>query len=119
MAEEAVSFHVKPAGDQAALAAPAPRSIPWSNAGGGTLQLKADADAYPWISASVVGGQVRVGLDTDGLAPGFYSGVVRLKQVGGDPLIGKPQCIRVKAWVYPSGASPAPGRQMFLPYVIR
>jgi hypothetical protein len=78
---------------------PAVQQVGWANSGGGNLVLQAVSNES-WIQANVVGDKVQVGVNSDALAPGFYSGVVRLLPgQGGDPLIGDPACIRVNAWV--------------------
>jgi hypothetical protein len=42
-------------------------------------------------------------VNSAGLTPGFYSGVVRLAAApGAGPLIGDASCIRVNAWVLPA-----------------
>lgn len=111
---DTLTFRVMP-GASVAAAGDA-RSVAWSNVGGGTLQLRA-SPSHPWITASVNGDKVEVGVRA-GLKPGFYSGVVRLTQAGGERLIGAPQCVRVKAWVYP-GVGQAPLHRVFLPLLAR
>lgn len=117
--EEVVSFMVRPTSQAAteAMALPPAQSVAYRNVGGGTMAIKATADA-PWLSARVVGDKVEVSLKPAGLTPGFHSTVVRLTNDGGDPLGSAPQCLRVKAWVYPD-LSQAPRRQLYLPIIVR
>jgi hypothetical protein len=98
LAEDNLRFLAK----QQAGGAAAPQSVKWVNAGAGVLNLTASS-ASPWLQASVLGDQVQVAVDSSSLAPGFYSGVVKLAAAPGSaPLIGDPGCIRVKAWVLPA-----------------
>lgn len=119
--EEVLTFRVRPTtsvAGTAALSLPPAQTVAYHNTGGGTLKIKAVPEA-PWLSARVVGDQIEVSLKQNGLTPGFHSGVVRLASDGGDPLGSAPQCVRVKAWVYPDGTSPAPAAQLFLPSLQR
>jgi hypothetical protein len=81
---------------------PAPQSVTWANVGGGALALQASSQ-QGWITPGVSGDQVQVAVNMAGLAPGFYSGVVRLTAASGGPaLLGDSACIRVNAWVQPA-----------------
>jgi hypothetical protein len=98
LAGKRLRFQVKqqPGGEAAAQA------VKWVNVGGGSLSLVA-ASASPWLLVSVSGDQVQVAVDSAGLTPGFYSGVVRLAAApGAGPLIGDTNCIRVNVWVLPA-----------------
>jgi hypothetical protein len=78
---------------------PAVQNVAWANVGGGSLVLQATTEES-WIQASIDGDQVQVGVKSDTLEPGFYSGIVRLLPgQGSDPIIGDPACIRVNTWV--------------------
>lgn len=98
-------------------APPLTQSILWSNVGEGALKLQAQA-SHAWIGAVVEGQNVQVRLNTTGMEPGFYSGVVRLTATAdSDPLIGPETCIRVEAWLSP----PDPGfvYKRYLPVVVQ
>jgi hypothetical protein len=114
--DDTLRFEIWP--NQNGLAAVPAQNVGFSNVGGGTLQLQA-VSQQPWLTASVVAGDVQIGLNAANMAPGFYSGVVRLNQVGSDKLIGEPQCVRVKAWVYPTGSPDNDGRTIYVPIVVR
>lgn len=76
-------------------------TISWTNTGGGNLALAATSSAG-WLNAQVVGNDVRITTTPQGLAPGQYTGVVRLAPAAGsDPLIGPAACIRVQLWASP------------------
>jgi hypothetical protein len=76
-------------------------TISWTNTGGGNLALAATSSAG-WLNAQVMGNEVRVTTAPQGLAPGQYTGVVRLAPAAGsDPLIGPAACIRVQLWASP------------------
>ena len=64
----------------------APR-VPLRNLGGGTLVVAAPTvvtdDGAPWLGATLDGPALRVAVDRDTLAPGFYSGRVRVISNGG------------------------------------
>ncbi len=78
------------------------QAVAWANIGGGNLQLQASS-SQSWINAKVVTDTVQVGVNHNSLAPGFYSGVVRLNTASSsNPLIGEPLCIRINAWVLPA-----------------
>jgi hypothetical protein len=75
------------------------QSVTWANAGSGTLNLVSSSTSS-WIVHSVNGNAIQVGINTSGLTPGFYSGVVKLgAATDSGPLVGDPACIRVNAWV--------------------
>lgn len=112
--KDTLTFRIKPIGTQMP-SAPAASSLTWANIGGGTLQLQASSSAN-WLKPSVTGNTLQIAVDATGLQPGFYSGVVRLNQAGSDPLIGQPQCVRVKTWVYPPSE---PQTRVFIPVVVR
>jgi len=79
-----------------------PQSVQWANVGGGALNLAASSTSS-WLLTNVAGNQVQVAVNAAGLAPGFYSGVVRLNAApGSGPLIGDASCIRVNTWVLPA-----------------
>lgn len=80
----------------------APQSVSWVNAGAGSLNIVSSSES-DWILHSVNGNEIQVGIKTEGLTPGFYSGVVKLGAAPGNgPLVGDPACIRVNAWVLPA-----------------
>ncbi|HHY53995.1 MAG TPA: fibronectin type III domain-containing protein, partial [Chloroflexi bacterium] len=117
LAEKRLRFLVKqqPGGEAA------PQSVQWANVGGGALSLVASS-ASPWLLTNVAGDQVQVAVNAAGLAPGFYSGVVRLDAAPGSaPLIGAARCIRVNTWVLPAdNNAPQQAMQMlYLPVVSR
>lgn len=117
LAEKRLRFLVKqqPGGEAA------PQSVQWANVGGGALSLVASS-ASPWLLTNVAGDQVQVAVNAAGLAPGFYSGVVRLDAAPGSaPLIGAARCIRVNTWVLPAdNDAPQQAMQMlYLPVVSR
>lgn len=124
LSEDKLSFNAKKQEGGAA----APQLVEWMNIGGGTLMLQAAAD-QPWINASVVGDTIQVGVDHNSLAPGFYSGVVRLSNAAGEPPIvgapnGHPACIRVNAWVSTADSDvpvtgPVLDKVMYLPLIDR
>lgn len=118
VAEDTLDFRVVPGSANLAAMSSA---VAFSNVGGGALQLQAVSDA-PWITAGVQGNQVQVGIRPEAMqAAGYYSGVVRLTQAGADPLVGAPQCIRVRAVVYPGAPDPAPDASIryYLPLIRR
>lgn len=99
----------------------APQSVQWANVGGGALNLVASS-ADSWLLAHVASDQVQVAVNAVGLAPGFYSGVVRLDATPGSaPLIGATRCIRVNTWVLPADndAPPQTLQWLYLPTVSR
>jgi hypothetical protein len=104
---------------------PAVQFIDFSNTGGGILMLSVDTDST-WINLGVEvppgdvnEGIVLVDVDTSGLQPGYYSGIVRLDAgEGSDPLIGGPHCIRVELWVSPADTDILL-RKVYLPLVVR
>ncbi|HMO59770.1 MAG TPA: fibronectin type III domain-containing protein, partial [Roseiflexaceae bacterium] len=116
LSENTLTFRIQPAATMEGKAMNTPQSVQWRNIGGGTLQIQAHS-ASPWIKASVVGNQLQVAIEPDQLAPGFHSGVIALQPQGGT-LIGAPQCVRVKTWVYP-GAGTASGNRIFIPIATR
>jgi hypothetical protein len=96
--------------------------VNFGNAAGGTLSINPAPDK-PWIDAWVMTpGELRrilVGVNPAGMAPGYYTGVVRLnKGAGGDPLIGRSQCIRVETWVMPADADVASSLLVVSPHTI-
>ncbi|HAJ35328.1 MAG TPA: hypothetical protein DCL15_06505, partial [Chloroflexi bacterium] len=112
LTEKRLRFLVKQQPGGAAAA----QSVQWTNVGGGALNLAASS-ADPWLLTNVVGDQVQVAVNAAGLAPGFYSGVVRLDAApGSGPLIGDERCIRVNTWVLPAD-NDAPQQVMQLLYL--
>ncbi len=105
----------------------APKLVGWRNVGGGNLQLQAGS-AESWIMPSIVNDKVQVTLNSSGLTPGFYSGVVRLNAApGSDSLIGADalggRCIRVNTWVLPADNDTTPqpnlAGRLYLPLIQR
>jgi hypothetical protein len=95
LSEDRLTFKAKKQEGGAAT----PQAVHWLNSGGGVLNLQAMPD-QPWISAGVNGDAIQVSVDHSSLAPGFYSGVVRLSNgAGGQPIIGGGACVRVNVWV--------------------
>jgi hypothetical protein len=63
---------------------------------------------------------VQVSVDASGLAPGYYSEVIRLGNSSGHPLIGETRCIRVDAWVLSADNDTVPVLQVrgYMPMVL-
>lgn len=121
LTEDSVTFHIRPQAETQVSALPPVQSVDFRNVGGGQLNLVPEFNAYPWITASVVGGDVRIGVNASALEPGFHAGIIKLNQSGSDALFGAARCIRVKAWVYPDTADPQPqpAVRVFLPVLYR
>lgn len=84
-------------------APPQAQYVHYGNTAGGALVIN-PSSSEPWINASIVvigrDKPIAISVDPAGMSPGYYTGVVRLlKGPDGDPLIGRPQCIRVETWV--------------------
>lgn len=75
----------------------AAQAVKWANVGGGSLSLIA-VSASPWLLASVTGDQVQVAVNSAGLTPGFYSGVVRLAAVRRRPVDRPRQLHSCQRW---------------------
>lgn len=106
-------FAVKKSGGEA----PA-QSVAFQNIGGGTLVLQPASD-QAWITAGVNGEQIQISVDSAALAPGFYSGVVKLNAgPGSAPIIGGNQCVRVNTWVVASEESTV-NHRVYLPLINR
>jgi hypothetical protein len=100
---------------------PKKQNVGFKNTGGGRLTLSAATDE-PWIEPSVeqewMRWRVQVGVDSSGLEPGCYTGVVRLDSApDSDPLIGGQHCISVRLWVSPADADVP--RRIYLPVMLR
>jgi hypothetical protein len=106
---------------------PYAQAAAFGNAGGGVLALKVETDSA-WIDASVEvppggsdEGVVLVEVDTSGLQPGYYAGVVRVEADWfgwrpSDPIIDGPHCIGVELWFSPRDTDiPHP---LYLPLVL-
>jgi hypothetical protein len=100
---------------------PKPQAVAFENVGGGRMRLRVETDS-DWIEASLeqhgfLEKRLRVAVDSAGLQPGCYAGVVRLEpEEGSDSLIGGPHCVRVRLWVSPADGD-IPSRELFLPLV--